>query len=126
MSEDTGGELAMGFASSSLPSGNQASKGHRWTAETAREARSLRGSRLQRQGPNDADIEAGLRKRAKDDPRAAEVLLRWLSRPRQDDVDEGLDGFSRVELERLHERLGQLCAMEESAFARLVEGKEGI
>jgi hypothetical protein len=101
-------------------------RGHRWTSETAREARSRVGSKLQRQdpGPSDATIEAGLRNRAKDDPRAAEVLLRWLNRPRPDAVEDELDGLTRGELERLHTRLQALCSMEESAFERVLAQAE--
>jgi hypothetical protein len=56
--------------------------------------------------PSDAEIERGLRERAVSDPRAAEILLRWLQRPRplapEDDALEALsvDGFRRKEQPR--------------------------
>src|SRR5262245_11972442 len=93
-----------------------------FTSETGREAALLRRARLQRPetGPSDADIERGLRAKAASDPRAAEVLLRWLARPHQDGVEDELDGLSRHELVTLHSRLRTLVSMEESAFEALV------
>jgi hypothetical protein len=125
--EELADTLAGDLPPSDPPSDLEPVRGHRWTSETAREARKLRGTKLQRGGPEapaDADIEAGLRKRAKDDPRAAEVLLRWLNRPRPDAVEDELDGLSRGELERLHTRLQALCSMEESAFERVLAQAE--
>jgi transaldolase len=43
-----------------------------------------RATRRIREPPSDAEIERGLREKAVTDPRAAEILLRWLQRPRQD------------------------------------------
>ena len=44
-----------------------------------------------------------LREKAVTDPRAAEILLRWLQRPRQDNPPGvELDAMSEVQLERLH------------------------
>jgi hypothetical protein len=99
---------------------------HRWTPETAREAarlsRERRASRRQDGPPSDADIERGLRERAVSDPRAAEILLRWLQRPSRDEVgDVDLEGLSRAELERLHKGLTTLCLMEESELNRVIE-----
>jgi len=93
-----------------------------FTSESGREAAALRTARSleRRSGASDAAIEKALRDKAKTDPRAAEVLLRWLSRPRSDAPEDDLDGLTRSELETLHERLTILCSMEESAFAALV------
>jgi hypothetical protein len=86
-----------------------------------------RTSRRQDGPPSDADIERGLRERAVTDPRAAEILLRWLQRPMRDEVgDVDLDGLSRAELERLYNGLTTLCSMEESRFRAVVDaGLEG-
>jgi hypothetical protein len=63
-----------------------------------------------------------LRERAVSDPCAAEILLRWLQRPRSDEVgDVDLDGLSRAELGRLHKGLTTLCLMEESEFKKIIE-----
>jgi hypothetical protein len=78
--------------------------------------------RRTREPPSDAEIERGLRERAVSDPRAAEILLRWLQRPRQDDppgVD--LDAMSEAQLERLHVGLVKLASMDDSVLAALVE-----
>jgi hypothetical protein len=50
------------------------------------------------------EIERGLRERAVSDPRAAEILLRWLQRPRVEERVGGvdLDSMSERELERLY------------------------
>jgi hypothetical protein len=63
-----------------------------------------------------------LREKAVTDPRAAEILLRWLQRPRQDNppgVD--LDAMSETQLERLHAGLVRLVLMDETVLAALVE-----
>jgi hypothetical protein len=63
-----------------------------------------------------------LRERAVSDPRAAEILLRWLQTPRQDNppgVD--LDGMSEAQLERLHASLVKLASMDDTVLAALVE-----
>jgi hypothetical protein len=79
---------------------------HRWTQEEAREAarlsRESRARRHIREPPSDAEIERGLREKAVTDPRAAEILLRWLQRPRQDNPPPGvdLDAMSEAQLER--------------------------
>src|SRR5206468_2607326 len=85
------------------------------TARTAQPA--VRASPL-----SDAEIESGLREKAVTDPRAAEILLRWLQRPRQDNppgVD--LDAMSEAHLERLHAGLVRLASMDETVLAALVE-----
>jgi hypothetical protein len=73
---------------------------HRWTPKTAREAarlsRESRASRRRVEPPSDADIERGLRERAVSDPRAAEILLRWLQRPRAGERVAGDDLDSRA------------------------------
>jgi hypothetical protein len=79
-------------------------------------------SRRDSDPPTDADIERGLREKAVSDPRAAEILLRWMQRPRREDVgDVDLDGLSRAELERLYKGLTALCLLEESEFNRVIE-----
>jgi hypothetical protein len=57
-----------------------------------------------RELPPDADIERGLRERAVSDPRAAEILLRWLQRARPPEATPGvdLDAMSEAQLERSH------------------------
>jgi hypothetical protein len=81
-----------------------------------------RASRRDSDPPSDADIERGLREKAVTEPRAAEILLRWLQRPRGDEVGAvDLDGLSRAELERLYKGLITLCLMEESEFNRVIE-----
>lgn len=68
--------------------------------ERAHRAASRRG----RDAPSDAEIERGLRERAVNDPRAAEILLRWLQRTRVEERVGGadLDSMSVRELERLY------------------------
>jgi hypothetical protein len=63
-----------------------------------------------------------LRERAVTSARDAEVLLRWLQRPRQDNppgVD--LDSLSEAQLERLHAGLVKLASMDDTVLAALVE-----
>jgi hypothetical protein len=63
-----------------------------------------------------------VRERVVSDPRAAEILLRWLQRPRQDNppgVD--LDAMSEARLERLHPGLVKLASLDETVLAALVE-----
>ena len=73
-------------------------------------------------GPGDAEIERGLREKAFTDPRAAEILLRWLQRPRQDNPPGmDLDALSEAQLERLHPGLVRLALLDETVLAALVE-----
>jgi hypothetical protein len=89
-------------------------------------------SHAERRGepPSDAEIERGLRERAVSDPRAAEILLRWLQRPRTDERVGGvdLDSLSERELERLHAGLLKLAALPDAELralvASLLEGEE--
>ena len=63
-----------------------------------------------------------MREKAVTDPRAAEILLRWLQRPRQDNPPGvGLDGMSEAQLERLHAGLVKLASMDDPVLAALVE-----
>jgi hypothetical protein len=68
---------------------------HRWTQQEAREAarlsRESRGKRGEREPPSDAEIERGLRERAVNSARDAEVLLRWRQTVRADDSTPGVD-----------------------------------
>ena len=82
-----------------------------------------RATRREREPPTDAEIERGLRERAVSDPRAAEILLRWLQRVRPPEVTPGvdLDSMSERELERLHAGLVRLASMDEPVLAALVE-----
>ena len=68
-------------------------------------------------------IESGLRERAVSDPRAAEILLRWLQRVRPPEVTPGvdLDSMSEAQLERLHAGLVGLASLDEPVLAALVE-----
>src|SRR5262245_47001125 len=99
---------------------------HRWTPETARQAarlsRERRASRREREPPSDADIERGLRERAVNDPRAAEILLRWMQRPRALEETAGVDleSMSEAELERLYAGLTRLAALPENELHALV------
>jgi hypothetical protein len=83
---------------------------------------SLRATRGKREPPSDAEIERGLRERAVSDPRAAEILLRWLQRPRAEEHVGGvdLDSMSERELERLHAGLLKLAALPEEELRALV------
>ena len=63
-----------------------------------------------------------MREKAVSDPRAAEILLRWLQRPRQDNPPGvGLDGMSETQLERLHAGLVGLASLDDTVLAALVE-----
>jgi hypothetical protein len=66
------------------------------------------------------EIERGLHERAVSDPRAAEILPRWLQRPRTDERIGGidLDSMSQRELERLHAGLLKLAACQRRNFER--------
>ena len=91
---------------------------------------SLRATRRSREPPSDAEIERGLRERAVSDPRAAEILLRWLQRVRPPEATPGvdLDTMSERELERLHAGLLKLAALPDEGLHALVgsllEGEE--
>lgn len=82
-----------------------------------------RTTRGNREPPTDAEIERGLRERAVSDPRAAEILLRWLQRARTEEQVGGieLDAMSERELERLYAGLLRLARLDESELAALVE-----
>lgn len=82
-----------------------------------------RATRRKGEPPSDAEIERGLRERAVSDPRAAEILLRWLQRPRVGERVGGvdLDAMSQRELERLHSGLVRLASLNEPVLVALVE-----
>ena len=82
-----------------------------------------RATRSKSEPPSDAEIERGLRERAVSDPRAAEILLRWLQRVRPPEATPGvdLDAMSEAQLERLHAGLVKLASMDETVLASLVE-----
>lgn len=75
----------------------------------------VRATRRDRMPPSDAGIERGLREKAVSDPRAAEILLRWLQRARAEEQVGGvdLDSMSERELERLYAGLVRLAALPE-------------
>jgi hypothetical protein len=81
-----------------------------------------RANRRDRRPPSDSDIERGLREKAVNDPRAAEILLRWMQRPRPVEETPGvdLDSLSYAELERLHAGLMRLTALPENELAALL------
>jgi hypothetical protein len=88
-------------------------------------ASAIRTSRAERRRdgpPTDADIERGLRERAVNDPRAAEILLRWMQRPKPVEETPGvdLDSLSYAELERLHAGLMRLTALPENELGALL------
>ena len=86
-----------------------------------------RATRRSREPPSDAQIERGLRERAVTDPRAAEILLRWLQRARAPEATPGvdLDAMSERELEWLPAGLVKLATMDEPVLAALVEHVAG-
>jgi hypothetical protein len=63
-----------------------------------------------------------LRERAVSDPRAAEILLRWLQRPRAEERVGGvdLDSMSERELETLFAGLLKLAALPDGELHALV------
>jgi hypothetical protein len=79
-------------------------------------------TRAKREPPSDAQIEAGLRERAVSDPRAAEILLRWLQRPRAEERVGGidLDSMSERQLERLYAGLLKLAALPDEELRAVV------
>ena len=96
-----------------------AERGARSRTVESREPRNARQS----EPPSDAKIERGLRERAVSDPRAAEILLRWLQKVRPPEATPGvdLDSMSERELERLHAGLVKLASMDDTVLAALVE-----
>jgi hypothetical protein len=64
-----------------------------------------------------------LRERAVSDPRAAEILLRWLQRPRPVVETPGVDvdSMSEAHLERLHAGLVRIAALPPKELQALVE-----
>jgi hypothetical protein len=82
-----------------------------------------RATRRHREPPSDADIERGLRERAVSDPRAAEILLRWLQRPRSVTETPGveLDSMSQVQLESLYAGLVKIAMLPDRELQALVE-----
>jgi hypothetical protein len=82
-----------------------------------------RATRRKSEPPSDAEIERGLRDRAVSDPRAAEILLRWLQRPRRETKTAGvdLDALSEAQLEALYAGLVKLASMDDTVLAALVE-----
>jgi hypothetical protein len=83
---------------------------------------SPRATRSDREPPSDAEIERGLRERAVSDPRAAEILLRWLQRPRAEERVGGvdLDSMSERQLERLYAGLLKLAALPDEELRALI------
>jgi hypothetical protein len=82
-----------------------------------------RATRRDRKPPSDAEIERGLRERAVSDPRAADILLRWLQRPRADERTYGVDleAMSEAQLERLYAGLVRVAALPDDELQALVE-----
>jgi hypothetical protein len=85
-------------------------------------ASAARATRSKSEPPSDAEIERGLRERAVSDPRAAEILLRWLQRIRPPEATPGvdLDSMSERELERLYAGLLKLAALPDEELRVLV------
>jgi len=73
--------------------------------------------------PSDEEIERGLRERAVSDPRAAEILLRWMQRPRTEEHVGGvdLDSLSEAELEQLYAGSVRLARLDGTELAALLE-----
>jgi hypothetical protein len=82
----------------------------------------IRASRRDREPPSDAEIERGLRERAVSDPRAAEILLRWMQRPKPPVETAGvdLDSMSEAELERLRAGLTRLASLPDNELGALL------
>jgi hypothetical protein len=80
------------------------------------------GSRRDRKPPSDDEIERGLRERAVSDPRAAEILLRWLQRPRPVDEMPGvdLDSMSEAQLEAHYAGLVRVAALPDEELRALI------
>ena len=96
---------------------------HRHSFVRRQRPRGVRAARRQSEPPSDAEIERGLRERAVSDPRAAEILLRWLQRPGAKEGVGGVDleSMSERELERLYAGLVKLASMDETTLAALVD-----
>jgi hypothetical protein len=64
-----------------------------------------------------------LRERAVSDPRAAEILLRWLQRTKPVVETPGVDleSMSEAQLERLHAGLVKLAALPDEELRALVD-----
>jgi hypothetical protein len=64
-----------------------------------------------------------LRERAVTDPRAAEILLRWLQRPRPVDETPGvdLDAMSEAQLETLYAGLVRIAALSPNELQALIQ-----
>jgi hypothetical protein len=61
------------------------------------------------------------RERAVTDPRAAEILLRWLQRPRAVAEDDGFEALSVEQLESLHAGLMRLSSMDPHELGAVVQ-----
>ena len=86
---------------------------HRFTSESGKRAQALRGTKSPT-GAQDDEIERGLRQRAKSgDPKAAEVLLRWLARPRDVAPEQGLDELTDEQLSVAYAGLLRLASLTE-------------
>jgi len=91
------------------------------TSRLTRRRSRIRATRRRDRPPSDADIERGLRERAVTDPRAAEILLRWLQRPRPVAPEtDALEALSTEQLERLHKGLIALCSMDPEVQAGVI------
>jgi hypothetical protein len=81
-----------------------------------------RATRREREPPSDSEIERGLRERAVNSARDAEVLLRWRQNVRINDAPPGVDfeSMSDRELERLYAGLLRLAALPEEHLHALL------
>ena len=109
------------------PTRRQPPEGRPFTSETAREAgkrsAALRAKRRDLPpdpGPSDEAIKTGLRRRAVGSAKDAEVLLRWLQRPRQSTSGLGPDEMGEEELEGLYGGLLRLARLDGDELARLL------
>ena len=99
-----------------------------FTAESASRAgkasAAARSQRIRKEAvpPSDDEIERGLRQRAVSSAKDAEVLLRWLTRPRTDSSGLGLEERTEAELEALYRRL--IAMADEDIEKRMVEPSE--
>ena len=108
------------------PTRRQRPEGRPFTSETAREAgrRSAavraRRARAPDPPPSDEAIETGLRRRAVESAKDAEVLLRWLQRPRSTPSGLGLDEMDEASLEALYVGLLRLARLSDKDLASLL------
>lgn len=98
-----------------------------FTPETSRRALEARRAKRATEGygkssaPSDEAIERGLRQRAITSAKDAEVLLRWLTRPRTETSGMGLSELSEEQLEAAYHALLRLSRLGGERLEELVQ-----